>query len=224
MSQERFIWFELLGSIGEEAIDLAGCRRFAVVRPGDDIEQCREVYYKTPDEKWIKYVEYFEQFGQPTEQIRPSVFRRQCAPQDVANALLSVPTYGGRLPPELEEYRQYGDPKIFDLWRERTIQALPVIAADHGDTRPIYRGNVLYYKGEVCKEFKKPSSQEDIVDAFSAKGWPRKVHVRMSRRYLAYTVKDMNKWNGSPIRFGQSNGMATWRPRDLGPPKSSESL
>jgi hypothetical protein len=176
-------WFTPLVGPGEECIDLATCRRFVCWEAGED-EWVTLHYYEAPGPRWIQY-SVWSDGGEDLESYR------EVHGQEVAFELLRVPKFGGRLTPQLEPFRQYGDPETYRAWMSEYSE-------ESGD-RPRWdaaAGTFSIGDAPFRRVATQATNQRLILDALERAGWPPgAVSVDIDDRdRLREAIKEMNEW------------------------------
>ena len=214
MELDRFVWFQPLGKMGREPLDLFACRQFIIPQP-DPGDPCRARIFYLIDEtgRWVDYTLEDEPYigvdGWSTRFCESYV---ECNPITVAHEILQNKVFGSSLPQELEEYRKYGDVVVYRQWRKEQWEKSREGATGGRPSRPIWDGRCLMYGTILCKEFKKTApNQNALIEAFDAKRWPPSVSVpSLDPTRLKETVDSMNSWEGSPLLFRQDGRKASW--------------
>jgi hypothetical protein len=226
MAIDLFAWFTPLGYLGEEMLDLSKCRRFAISE-FDGLGKDGLIYYHTKgdrgdDGRWIRCRTY-EDYDQNYENMVVDTHYAECHPQEVAYQFLHNRRYGGRLPKELEAYREFGEIRKYREWeikfREWEIKNYATSQSDFGPSKPVWdaEGMCLSFDGDTCKHFaRRAASQFQVIEAFHASSWkPSVPNPFRSVDQLIDTIKTMNRWDDSRIGFTEKNGKAFWRPKSL---------
>lgn len=212
----RFVWFRRLDGFGEEAIDVYLCRRF-VMRVTEDEEYSGVVgrtFYLAPDKRWVECVDQVDWDEEPTPPgpdapLLPSEVWREVDPVEVAHHLLfTYDHFRGKLPPELEPYRDQASPGRYTEWRRDHIGP--------GDTRPRWdeEERTLYLGSAPCKRYtREASNQFQLLRCLETNHWPPFVKNPFTHEEkLSQAVKDFNK-DAKAIGFKlvSSNNRLSWK-------------
>jgi len=125
----RFIWFRRLDGVGEEGLDLAGCRRFVLAWYAVEWDaEFTLVYFMTPCGRWVKLVGDKDWESERDEFIYTESFE-EVDPREAAHELLWRHGHKYTLPPGLDQYREFGDFQVYGRWLHQASQpGLPALS------------------------------------------------------------------------------------------------
>ncbi|HKM53410.1 MAG TPA: hypothetical protein VJY33_08365, partial [Isosphaeraceae bacterium] len=203
LNRERYLWFTPLDGLGEECLDIFTCRRYRLAyfgqRFGDYVSEYTLEFYLTPDKRWMRLrgdswtVEGDEEGTFQSEYIETL---QEVDPIEVAHELLSRDWLKGRLPQELEKFREYGDTRRYSEWWGSKLD-------NDGDS--IGRTNllpswdrdrkVLSVGDYICREFRRGlSNQIKLIEAFDDAQWQQFITDPFKNESrLNETVKSFNR-------------------------------
>ncbi|MGO8902388.1 MAG: hypothetical protein ACLQU5_29180 [Isosphaeraceae bacterium] len=217
----EYVWYYPLDGFGMLAVDLHECRWFHV--QSYDAQNGADYgleFYLTRDGRWIQCKEdedmIEEKADGPVFGLTQSY--REVHPVEVARELLSRERYKGRLCPELEPYREFGDFKRYGEWLQSKWDSDDESEGIGRHTRPKWNpdAKILYFGTVVCLKYaKRAANQFKILDAFESAHWPENIRSPFrDETQLAQTVRDIKAKlpKPSPVRFGYGQNLASWWP------------
>lgn len=213
-------WVRRSDGLGEFSVDLLRCQRFVVSLRGRSVEEdTTEIYYLTPEGKWIEHRgDMWPPDDPETEPWIYGEFFNEADPVWVARILYKQ--FDGRLPPELEEYREIvADKDRFGHWmwdhapNRRKENGVPVPSIKPSWDKD---ARTLAFAGRECRRYDRlAQNQFKILDALEAEDWTDKpVSVDgLSENQLRDTIKDINRsmHDSSPVEIVQRNSRVSWR-------------
>ncbi|QDV34108.1 hypothetical protein [Tautonia plasticadhaerens] len=209
-----YIWVSRENALGQFAVDLHRCQRFRVSDPR--IHEWADtlcIYYLTPDGRWIKHVGDNMPVNGDEEPWDWGEWYEEAEPVQVAHDMLW--RFDGRLPPELEEYREIAaDYDRFAAWLDGDPD--PEATADNPRPRWDVGTRRLVVGGVAWEAFSREAENQcAILDAFERAGWPESIPNPLdTEEKLNQTIKDFNKkarCSGGPLQFRRDNCRVRWR-------------
>lgn len=174
-------------------------------------EDKTEIFFLTPENRWIRYTKYY---GHDPADGTPYISKdfEECFPEQVAYTLLWEKVFGDELPEELNSYRQYGDIHVFSKWRYENRDKIYGRFVDAKFILPRYDGNCLMYGNDLCKRFtRKAPNQQRILEDFQSHNWQKRIKDPFNNQdRLKQTIKDMNEWKDSLVKFMQEGKGVCW--------------
>ena len=120
----EYIWLPASDGVGEIAVDLHKCRRFWVQAYDPHRFEKGLTYYMLQEERrdevrWIEST-VDEEIIEGPDGFHMGVITpyRFVDPREVAHGLLKHKRYKDQLPPQLQKFREFGDPAVFREWQE----------------------------------------------------------------------------------------------------------
>ncbi|WP_068420373.1 hypothetical protein [Planctomyces sp. SH-PL62] len=201
------------------AIDLHECRWFHVRSFDPDVGATGLSYYMTRDGRWIGCEEEEDLIDESTRGpvfgITRSYFETR--PEEVAHALLEDVTNRGRLCPELEPYREFGDFGTYHEWERRLWQLEddPEERGRYARPRWDQESRRLYLGTAICLEYaRRADNQFILLEAFESARWPESIPSPFRSVFqLNQTIKDIGRKlpKPAPLRFICGPNRAIWR-------------
>jgi hypothetical protein len=218
----KYIWYSPLDGHGALAVNLFECRWFNVqsYHPEDGADYGLD-FYMCRDGRWIQCTEDEDYIGDDAKGPKFIVTKsyREVHPISVAHGLLSRRYARIPLPPELERYREFGDPQKYSRWlwdqSEDGGGANSAIARPKWDDESLS----LSVDGLVCRTFKRRTNnnQIHILASFESLGWPEFIPDPFrNETKLKDTVKDFNGGcKQGPFRLRRDKLLVGWKFRRI---------
>ncbi len=205
----QFVWYRPLDGFGRLAIDLHECRWLTLTAYAFDGENYGLDYYmhrsETGQIRWIRCQED-EEFIEDADGGRLELCQSYSEddPRTAAHEFLSAKK---RLPPELEEFREFGDFERYHRWQREDMHKR-YLAQQQSDgsnqqvqapkSKPTWNRDTLTLSvdGVVCRKFRrlKGNDQITILEAFESSGWPETIKDPFEDELkLRETAKSFNR-------------------------------
>jgi hypothetical protein len=206
---DRFRWFRRLDGFGEECLDLTTCTRYRCREIGEFSDRTL-IFYQDKNSRWFKCLGTEDPFRNSSGEW-DSVYREtfeEAHREEVAHELLQVPWFRGRLTPDLDEYREYGDHAKYAQWFVKTPRA-------DGREWPRWdsRERTFYCGATRYKVLATQAKNQCLVmEALESAKWQQSgVTVKLHHETLLETLKEMGKWLvDTPIYLYRNGDQIGW--------------
>jgi hypothetical protein len=207
-----FVWYQPLDSLGMLALDLHKCCRFSlhVYDPMSLVDSGLAYYMHREDNgqiRWIRCIVDEEPVSDAAgSRMEVGESYEEVAPQQVVYDFSQTKWLMGRLPPELEAFREFSDPMKWFAWSHNDTQRRyekqwGKSGQDQGPLekrKPSWNGDslTLFIDGEAYRQFRrlKGNDQIKILESFESARWPDCITNPFGDEFkLKETVKSFNK-------------------------------